>query len=178
MPESGQFFFPPLQIRYQAANNGARVRLDCAAIGQEQDEFFCTWHRAGLPYRSGQYLEDFVGQFVRLFRPALVRQQARQALASKRGLSDVEDRSREAERSGRVDDRACPDLHTAQHLVFDLEQVVGIEEGAVAKQGIDDRIGMRMDCARHSQSLKALRAVTRGARTHADFPVMMGNLMS
>ena len=107
-----------------------------------------------------------------------MRQQARQALASKHGLSDVEDRSREAERSGRFDDRACCDLHAAQHLVLDLEQVVGIEEGVAAEQRIDDRIWMRMDCARHSQGLKALCAATRGARAHVDFPVMVGNLMS
>jgi hypothetical protein len=37
---------------------------------------------------------------------------------------------------------------------------------------------MRMDCARHSQGLKALCAATRGARAHVDFPVMVGNLMS
>ncbi len=56
-------------------------------------------------------------------------------------------------------------MNLAQHLVLDLQQVVGIEEIAVLKQGVSDGLGLRIERAMPAKSLALLLAV--GRRSHA-----------
>lgn len=74
-----------------------------------------------------------------------LRDECRQATLSQRRLGGVEHRSRKAETGRGSGDGVPLELNTAQHLVFDLDEVARIEEGVPAEDGIGDgrRLGVQ-----------------------------------
>src|SRR5215469_1292168 len=85
-----------------------------------------------------------VFELVGLFRSALAWQQSWQTLALEQCLSDIENRARHTKGLGSLHNRTTFLLDAAQHLVFDLNQIVRIEECTVAKESIGYSLGMRM----------------------------------
>ena len=90
-------------------------------------------------------LHHLGGQFVATLRAAFVRKQAEYAVPLKRRLSLIERWTREAEGLRGLADRTPVDVNLAQHLVLDLQQVVGIEEVAVVKQRMGDGLRTRVE---------------------------------
>jgi hypothetical protein len=74
--------------------------------------------------------------------PAFFRHQTPEAVLSELALDHVEMTPREAEIPGRLGNRSPFFLHTAQHLVLDLNQVFAIEEGVLLKQPVRNPLGM------------------------------------
>jgi|SRR5947209_7450247 len=115
----------------------------------------------------GALLEDknhhFAGQLVPALRTPFVRKQAEYSVLLKRRLRLVERGAREAEDQRGFADGVLVDVNLAQHLVLDLQQVVGIEEVAVLKEGMSDRLGLRVERTVPAESLALLLVVARWA---------------
>ena len=80
------------------------------------------------------------------------RQQAGQTRRLPGRLGGVEGRPGEAEGGGGLGDRLAVGQHAAQHLVLDLDQVAGVEEGVAAGEGrVDHRLGAGVEGARGAQ---------------------------
>src|SRR5262249_34858587 len=90
-------------------------------------------------------LHHFVGQFVSSLGAAFVGEQAEDSILLKGRLCLVEGGTREAESTRSLADRISVYVDLPQHLVLDLKQVVGIEELAVLKQGVDDSFRSRIE---------------------------------
>src|SRR6516225_6985640 len=117
----------------------------------------------------GSLLEDklhhLAGQLVPSLRPPLVGKQAEDSVLLERRLRLVERWARESERARRFADGFSIHVNLAQHLVLDLQQVVGIEEIAVLEQGMTDGLGLWVESAVPAEGLTLLLAV--GRRGHA-----------
>ena len=85
-------------------------------------------------------LDYLLGQFVTLFGPAFVRNQAGQPRLLEGCLRLIKRRPGKAERCRRLADRVPVFLDATQHLVLDLNQVVGVEELAVVKELVVDSV--------------------------------------
>lgn len=81
-------------------------------------------------------------KFVRSMRTTLAGNQPYQALLRNRLLGLIEHRPRKPEGRGCFGHGSVVDLHTTQHLVLDLQQVLRIEEVARLEQRIRD--GLRV----------------------------------
>src|SRR5215831_17383602 len=76
----GVFFLLP-QIGAQPSQDTARMHLDAAALHQKCRQLLAFEHPSRLLYSLGQDSHGFVVELVGPLRPALARQQSRQALA-------------------------------------------------------------------------------------------------
>ena len=83
--------------------------------------------------------QDLVGQFVRLRRAPFVGHQAGDPMFLEGFQRLIEGGPGETESRRGASYRMALALHAAQHLVLDLDQISGIEEAALDKQGIGDR---------------------------------------
>jgi hypothetical protein len=79
--------------------------------------------------------------------PALLWQQAGHATLLKRVLRLVERRAREVERRRGGRDGLGLDFDAADHFVFDLDAVAGIEKLVCGKDGIGDLVGVPVERA-------------------------------
>jgi hypothetical protein len=93
----------------------------------------------------------------------LLRHQAGKAVSLVGGAYMVERRPTDPEPVGHLGNGELVDSTAAQHLVPDLEQVAGIEEGPGVEQLVLDLLGVRMEKATRSQvlGLRVLRWVGR-----------------
>lgn len=91
--------------------------------------------------------EDFGGELVAAFWPPLPRYEPDQTVLGQGALGFVEGWSRHAKDAGDVADGHAIDPMTAHHLVADLHQVVGIEEGIIEEQGIAHGLGVGVEGA-------------------------------
>jgi len=112
------------------------------------------WSHAGWLVRNGASL-----------RAALVREQAEHTVLLKCRLRLVEGGARESESVRSFADGLLIHVNLAEHLVLDLQQVVGIEEIAVLKQRVSNRFGLRIERAMPAEGLALL--LTVGWRGHA-----------
>jgi len=82
-----------------------------------------------------EHVQDGLGELVSPLRPRPLRQQPRQARLLERRLGLIEGRAREAE-AGTGLAHSLPILASPpQHLVLDLDQIVGVEEGIAGGEG-------------------------------------------
>lgn len=98
-------------------------------------------------------------------RATFVREQAEHTVLLKCRLRLIKGGARESEIVRSFADGLLIDVNLAEHLVLDLQQVVGIEEIAVLKQRMSDRFGLRIERAMPAEGLALLLAV--GWRGHA-----------
>ena len=85
-----------------------------------------------------QEVHDLVGQLVRFLGSALVRHKTTQAALFEGRLGLIERWSRETKCGGRLGNRTAFFLHTAKHLVLDLNEIPHIEELARFEQLVGD----------------------------------------
>jgi hypothetical protein len=97
--------------------------------------------------------DDLGRQFVAASRPALLRQEPGQATLLKRTLRLIERRPREVEGRRRGRDRVRLDFDAADHFVFDLDEVAGIEKLVGGKDRIGDLVGLPIQRAIGAQGL-------------------------
>src|SRR6266568_5517820 len=121
------FFFRP-----QAPLNAARIHLNPESLLDGLDQLFRSERRI-FDSLLGDKLHHLVGEFVSRLRTAFLRKQAGYSVLLKRRLCLVERGARETEGTRRLADGVLVDVNLTQHLVLDLQQVVGIEEIAVLK---------------------------------------------
>jgi hypothetical protein len=106
--------------------------------------------RLGDP--RGSHKRHHLGrQFVPAVRAPLARQQAGQARAAKGPLGLIKRRAGQTKGRRGAPDRLLIDLHLAQHLVLDLDEIVRIEELAVAEERMSDRPGAGIERAALAQ---------------------------
>src|ERR1039458_242008 len=84
------------------------------------------------------------GQLVGAARSRLLWNQASQTAALQGGLGLIKGRPGETRFLGGLADGGLLDLHTPQHLVFHLNQILWIEKATVLKQGSGNGLGVRM----------------------------------
>ena len=89
-------------------------------------------------------VEDLLGALVVAPRPAETWQQSGNPLLLEGLIGDIECLAADPESFGHVADRAALDPMAAQHLVFDLHDVAGVEELAVVEFRIVDLVGCRV----------------------------------
>ena len=89
----------------------------------------------------------FAGQLVPSLRAAFVREQAKHPVLLKCRLRLVEGGAGESESVRGFADGLLIHVNLAEHLVLDLQKVVGVEEIAVLKQRVSDRFGLRIERA-------------------------------
>ena len=79
-------------------------------------------------------------------RPRLLAHQTGQSALRKGGLGLIEGGSGEAKCLGCLANRSLIDTDQAEHFVFHLQQIAGIEELAVPKQRMEDDVGAWIKC--------------------------------
>jgi hypothetical protein len=89
-------------------------------------------------------IQNGVGALVGPLGPTRAGQQAGNPRRGEGRLRGVEGLAADAEGAGDFGDRPTVDAMPAQHLVFDLHQVVRIEKRAVAKERIGHRLRVRV----------------------------------
>ena len=128
---SASFFFLPRQSALDAAwmNRNAELFLNRGSQ--------LSYAQRGL-FGSGllHIAEHFGRQLVRSPRPTFFGNQTGQSLSLKIQLGLIVGRARKSKGGSRLTDRLLLDLHAAQHLVLDLDQVVGIEELVLMEQRV------------------------------------------
>jgi hypothetical protein len=88
---------------------------------------------------------DVGGELVAAPRPALPWQQTGHPTLLKRVVRLVERRAREVERRCSGRNGLGLDFDAADHLVFDLDEVAGIEKLVRRKDGIGDLVGVPVE---------------------------------
>ena len=145
--ESRAFFLPQ-----QLALDAARVHLNLESFPDGIGQLLRSQGSIrGLLLRNEPH--HFGSQFVAALRAALVRKQAEESVLLKGCLRLIERGARKPAGVCGLADRALVDVNLAQHLVLDLDQVVGIEEAAVLKQRIGNGFRMRVESAMTPQRL-------------------------
>lgn len=81
-------------------------------------------------------VENLLGALVVALGAARTRQQSGDALFLESLIGDIERLSADSERFGHLADRATLDAVTAEHFVLDLHPVAGVEEVALAGEGL------------------------------------------
>ena len=107
-------------------NLGAEAFLDALHQVRQSNGWFLLAHLANE-------CEDLVGEFVCLPGTALVWYQAGKTVVLESRLCLIKRRSRKAEVCGRIRHRLAFGPHPSQHFVFDLDQIVRIEEIVLQK---------------------------------------------
>ena len=147
-------------FRQQPPLNAARMYLNPETFLNSLGQLF--WTECGV---FGSQLKDkihhFAGQLVSSLRTTLVRKQAEDSVLLEGRLRLVEGGAREPEGACRFADGVAVHVNLAQHLVLDLQQVVGIEEIAVLKQGVTDRLGLWIERTVAAKGLALQLAVER-----------------
>lgn len=103
-----------------------------------------------------QKLHDFSRQFVRVLGAALLRQQPAQTVRLKIGLSLINGGSRKPELGRCLRHGNVLSLDGAEHFVFELQQIVRIEEERIGKEGMTDVLGMGVERAGLAKGLDLL----------------------
>src|SRR5436305_1116176 len=119
----------------QAALDTSRMNRDSEALLDQAPQFRYAKIRLILA-RLGNKIHNLVGQLVSLFGAAFVRNQCSKPALFERRQSLIERRSRKAESHGGTGYRLALALHSAQHLVLDLDKIPGIEKAVVGKQRV------------------------------------------
>ncbi len=99
-------------------------------------------------------LHDVVGQLVRPFGAPLPGQQTGQALAGEGRLGEIQGRARHAKQGGGIGLGGAIDTDMAQHFVFRLEQVVGIEKVARPKPRRQHTLGFGVEYTQATQAFE------------------------
>src|SRR5262249_51744353 len=99
-------------------------------------------------------VHNLAGQLVRFFGSTLVRHQTSQAALVEGRLSLIERWSRETKCGCRLGNRTAFFLHTAKHLVLDLNEIPHIEELAGFEQLVGDIVWTRVECSLLAESLE------------------------
>jgi hypothetical protein len=114
------------------------------SLGDTARQLRWSQGRLALPYRL-EKVDDVGRQLVAAPRPALLRQEPGQATLLKRALRLIERRSREVERRrGRCAGLRL-DFDAADHLVFDLDEVAGIEKLVRGKDRVGHLVGVPVE---------------------------------
>ena len=98
-------------------------------------------------------LQDGRRKFVRAVRAAFARNQSGKALLRHRTLGLIERRTRQPEGCGGFGHGRFVDFDTAQHLVFHLQKIPGVEEVFRLEQRIGDGLRMGIEDALLTESL-------------------------
>jgi len=124
---------------------------------------------------SGRGRPALVGQLVRVLGAAFVGDQPSQPTFSEGGQRLIEGGSREAEGSRCAGHRMALALHSAKHLVLDLDEIPGIEEVVVGKQRIGDCAGPRIEvpCCCRTASWDPFPAYAKGQMAVAAVNIIM-----
>jgi len=142
----------PFFFRQQPALNAARMHLNSKPLLNGLGQLF-----GGEPRILGSLLDHkihyFAGQLVPSLRATFVREQAEHPVLLKCRLRLVEGGARESESMRSFADGLLIHVNLAEHLVLDLQEVVGIEEIAVLKQRVSDRFGLRIERAMPAEGL-------------------------
>ena len=96
---------------------------------------------------------DLCGQLVRALRAALTRQQSCEPLSIERRFSLIERWTRQAEKCGGLGFGGAILTHMTQHLVFNLHQILRIEEGAGLEPGGTYPLGVAVEALQSLQTL-------------------------
>jgi hypothetical protein len=96
-------------------------------------------------------LDDLGGQLVPILGPTVLGQQATQAAFLESSLSLIDGGARNAERGRHIDDRDSFHAVSAQHLVANLEKVLGVEEWILFEQTVGNSVGARVEGASSPQ---------------------------
>lgn len=135
---------------------------DAAPFGKHRGKFRAARHALGLAHRFRQDGKVFLLEFVRALGSTFARQESGQSFSVEKLARHIVDRSREPEGFHRLDHGAPALFYAAKHLVFDLDQIVRIEEGAAAtEKRVHHRVGMGMCGALSLQGLLAVCLLTR-----------------
>jgi hypothetical protein len=113
--------------------------------------------------RLPQRIDDLWAELVPPPWPWSLPRQRGQPTTRKRRLCRIEGWSRKAEAGRGVGDRLPFSLDAPHHLVFDLDQVTGIEERMADESGIRNRGGVRIESTGGAQRLAL--GVTRITRS-------------
>jgi hypothetical protein len=136
---SATFFFAP-----QLPLDAAGMNLHAEALADPLGQLIGTDTRIGGA-RLRDELQHRWGELVAGMRSGLVGNQASQAPLLECLLGLVERRAREPTGLGGLADRSLVDIDQSQHLVLDLQQVVGIEELAAREQRVRDATRARVE---------------------------------
>jgi hypothetical protein len=124
----------------------AAVNRDTELFPNGPDTGDCR--QAGLGSSQGHHIvDDFGGQLVPFFGPTVLGKQAAQACLLECGLGLIDGGARNAKLGSHIDDRDSLHAVPAQHLVADLEKILGIEEWILLEQSVGNRVGARVERA-------------------------------
>src|SRR5438128_4722377 len=126
---------PPFCLDVQGLFDGPGVELDPKALAQRAGQFSGSGGRLGADQfpKMGKHIGL---EFVRLLGAALAGQKSFQSFFLKLALGLVNGRAGKSKLAGRPSNRIIVGLQRAQRLVFELNQVVGIEEVGLLKEGV------------------------------------------
>ena len=101
-------------------------------------------------------LDDLGGQLVPFLGPAMLGQQATQAAFLESSLRLIDRGARNAERGRHIDDRDSFHAVSTQHLVANLEKILGVEERILFEQTVGNSVGARVEGAGSPQLRRLL----------------------
>src|SRR5437899_938881 len=88
---------------------------------------------------------DLCGQLVRALRPTLPRQQSCEPLSIERCFSLIERWTRQTKKCSGVSFGGAILTHMTQHLVFDLHEILRVEEGTGLEPGGTHPLGVAVE---------------------------------
>ena len=104
--------------------------------------------QAGVGSSQGPHiLDDLGGQLVPLLGPTVLGKQPAQAGLLECSLGLIDGWARNAKLGGHIDDRDSLHAVSAQHLVANLEKILGIEEWILFEQSVGNSVGARVEGA-------------------------------
>ena len=124
-------------LAQQLAIDAARVDRDAKTLCDSFGQMSTGDVRIGRAELRNE-IHQFRRQFVPGSRPAFLWQQTGESGFSKSCLCLIERRSREAECFGGLTDWLVFDIDQPKHLVFDLQQVLPVEELALVEALVND----------------------------------------
>ena len=128
-PDCAVFFARQRPLQTAAVNRDTEFVLNGLDTGD------CS--QAGLGSSQGQHIvDDFGGQLVPFFGSTVLGKQAAQAGLLECSLGLIDGGARNAKIGSHIDDRNSLHAVPAQHLVADLEKILGIEEWIFFEQRV------------------------------------------
>src|SRR5580704_9846653 len=162
VPGLATFFFPQ-KLPFDAAGVHLNMKVLLHQVGQLSEA------QRRLPHSlCHQELDHLSGELVTTSRTPLQGNQPRQPSFLERRLRLIERGPGKTKLVGRLRNRVVVDMDLPEHLVLHLVQVVGIEEVAVLKQGMEYILRTKVEGAVSPQGGLLVRI--RLAPRHSQFP--------
>jgi hypothetical protein len=134
-PDCGVFFARQRSFQTAAVNRDTKLFSNRLDTGDSR--------QAGLGSSQGPHIvDDFGGQLVPLFGSTVLGKQPAQAGLLECSLGLIDGGARNAKLGSHIDDRDSLHAVSAQHLVANLEEILGVEKWILSEQSVGNRIGV------------------------------------